>query len=192
MRAMLFRAAVLMAVLITGMLPHTAAQPTQIPGTQIPNKSEAKGQKFLVTITSRSDMTHAGKVGVELQLNYVPVTTPYPTGFVNLDVDLTDSLRCTVVSTTVEQVTSYGRATPTMIVSGRCDVRPKDQDAKIQRPIGCRYWVLLADNEKEPASNQTKRTPDVVSFFVEDFAGKRLAYGTGTISEGNLTVEPNN
>lgn len=191
MRAMLFRAAFLVAVLAMGMLPHSAVQPTQIPGTQIPNKSEAKTQKFMVTITSRSDMTHAGRVAVDLQLNYVPGVTPYPTGHVNLDIDLTDSLRCTAVSTTVEQVTSYGRATPTMIVSGRCDVRPKNQD-KAQPPVGCRYWVLLADNEKEPSSNQTKRTPDVVSFFVEDFAGKRLAYGTGTITEGNLTIEPNN
>lgn len=183
------RLLVLAALSGVGLMTFSHAQPPQVPTTQIPNKTVAKDQKATVAITSRSDAAHAGKFTVRLKLSYDPATDAYPTGAVEFEVDLTDSLQCHVVATTVEQVTSFGKHTPTVMVSGRCDVKPHGKD---HPPSGCRYWVLLADNTKDPSADPLKNTPDVVSFFVEDKLGKRIAYGTGPVVSGNIILEPTN
>jgi len=45
---------------------------------------------------------------------------------------------------------------------------------------------MIADNKKAAVPG----TPDVVSFLVFDGTGKRVAYGTGPLAEGDLTVAP--
>ena len=70
------------------------------------------------------------------------------------------------------------------VLSGRCRVVHANQKEPL---TGCRYWALVADNGK---GQQEKHTPDVLSFLVVDKMGKRIAYGTGPVVEGDLHVEP--
>ena len=47
-----------------------------------------------------------------------------------------------------------------------------------------RYWLMLADNTGEGG----EQTPDVISFLVYDRNGKRVAYGTGPVRQGDVTI----
>jgi len=74
-------------------------------------------------------------------------------------------------------MTSTGKHTPTLYVNGRC---------KAEGVRGCRYWLMIANNKKA----QGPGTPDVASFLVFDGTGKRVAYGTGPLADGDLEVAP--
>lgn len=52
-----------------------------------------------------------------------------------------------------------------------------------EAPVGCRFWLLIADNRK---SNDEK-TPDIVGFVIYDRKGNRVAYGTGPL-DGDIEV----
>ena len=49
---------------------------------------------------------------------------------------------------------------------------------------GCRFWLMLADNKQANAQG----TPDVVGFLIFDGTGKRVAYGTGPVVDGDIEV----
>ena len=85
-----------------------------------------------------------------------------------------------------EQVTSSGRVTPTMWVNGRCEVRKGRQ--VVPGFEGCRIWLMAVDN-MHPSGNNGK-TADIVSFMVFGKLGKRIAYGTGPVVDGDLVVAP--
>jgi hypothetical protein len=50
---------------------------------------------------------------------------------------------------------------------------------------GCRYWLMIADNV---GHTTTAPTPEVVGFLIFNGQGKRVAYGTGPVSSGHITV----
>jgi hypothetical protein len=79
-------------------------------------------------------------------------------------------------STSIEQLTSTGRATPTLYVNGRC---------KAERAPGCRFWLMVADNRRG-----RQGTPDIVGFLVLDGKGQRVAYATGPVVDGDIEVAP--
>jgi len=153
------------------------AQQPQIPTLQVCNKTGAQGLAT-VKIASRADVNHNGSFKVRLEVKCDPADG-YPSGALSFaGISMSDSIaQGTINATTFEQMTSTGKHTPTFFVNGRCTA---------DGVRGCRYWLMIADNSK-PAS---KGTPDVVSFLVFDGTGKRVAYGTGPVAEGDLVVAP--
>lgn len=154
---------------------ETYAQQPQIPTIQTCNGTQAKG-KAIVRIESRADATHKGMFEIVIELKCD--RGGYPGGLVEFSqLSMTDSVvQGTIVSTTIEQLTSTGRVTPTLYVNGRC---------KAESAPGCRFWLMVANNR--PA-NTDKGTPDIVSFLVLNGAGQRVAYGTGPVIQGDLDV----
>jgi len=156
---------------------EAAAQQPQIPTIQTCNGTGARG-KAIVKIDTRADAQHQGtfEIGIELKCD----AGGYPSGLVELSqVNMSDSIvQGTIVSTTIDQLTSTGKHTPTLYVNGRC---------RADGAPGCRFWLLIANNR--PA-NTDKGTPDIVSFLVLNGSGHRVAYGTGPVVRGNLEVAP--
>jgi hypothetical protein len=88
----------------------------------------------------------------------------------------------TIVASTFEQLTSTGKVTPTAYLNGRCSV-----DSATGSVPGCRYWIMFAHNNGIPGA---LGTPDVVSFLVFNKIGQRVAYGTGPVVTGSISVAP--
>ena len=149
----------------------------QIPNLHTSNKTsvEAGAEVF---IRRRKDAQHAGVFLVRGKLSFDPATDDYPSGTLQIRVDLSDSAKGVFVVKTVEQLDTTGKHTPTAYATGRCNA---DVDTKA---VGCRYWLMLTDNKREGE----EQTPDVISFLVYDRTGKRVAYGTGPLSKGDVTI----
>ena len=143
------------------------------------NKTEVKGSAQ-VFIQRRQDANHTGVFSVRGTLTFNPATDNYPSGTMQIKVDLSDSAKGVFVVKTVEQLDTTGKHTPTAYATGRCAA---DVDV---RAFGCRYWLMFADNKRE----REEQTPDVISFLVYDRNGKRVAYGTGPVARGDVTVAP--
>lgn len=152
------------------------AQQPQIPTLQVCNKTVASGSA-LVKIAKRQDGLHTGSFKISLDLSCDPAGTGYPTGSVQITgLSMSDSIvQGAITSTSLEQVTTTGKHTPTLYLNGRC---------KAASAPGCRFWLLVADNKPAGGSG----TPDIVSFLVFDATGKRVAYGTGPVADGDLQV----
>lgn len=151
----------------------------QIPNLHTSNRTKAEA-RARVFILRRQDGVHAGEFTVQGTLSFNPLTDAYPSGSLNIRVDLTDSARGTFVVKTVEQLDTTGKHTPTVFATGRCSA---DID---QKAVGCRYWLMMADNKRE----REEQTPDVISFLIYDRNGRRVAYGTGPVSKGDVLVSP--
>src|SRR5437667_28171 len=94
------------------------------------------------------------------------------------ELSMSDSIaQGTIAAVSLEQVTSTGKHTPTVYINGRC---------RADHVIGCRFWLMIADNKKA----NDRGTPDVVSFLVFNSVGQRVAYGTGPVAEGDIQVAP--
>lgn len=149
----------------------------QIPNLHTSNKTEVQAAAD-VFIGRRQDASHAGVFSVRGTLTFNPATDDYPSGTMRIKVDLSDSAKGVFVVKTVEQLDTTGKHTPTAYATGRCAA---DVDV---RASGCRYWLMLADNQREGG----EQTPDVISFLVYDRNGKRVAYGTGPVARGDVTI----
>jgi hypothetical protein len=86
--------------------------------------------------------------------------------------DLSDSTVTDLKVTSIEQMTTTGKHTPTMFLNGRCLAN--------SGAVPCHIWRMLTDN--------IAGTPDVVSVLVVDKTGKRITYGTGPLASGNINV----
>jgi hypothetical protein len=158
------------------LLPVAAfAQQAQIPSLQVCNKTFAQGVGT-VKILSRSDILHSGSFVIRLDVKCEPAVDGNPTGtLLFAAIDMSDSaVGGNITATTIDQLTSSGKHTPTAWLTGRC------QTAGV---AGCRYWLMIADN-----GDGSPDTPDIVSFLVFDNLGKRIAYGTGPVVDGDLFV----
>ena len=167
-------AVVTVCILLSGVFTVVRAQPQpQIPTLQVCKQTGVKG-KAVVKIHSRGTFT------VDIALTCDPEGEGYPVGRLEISaLDMSDSIVQGVISAvTFEQLTSTGKNSPTVYLNGRC----RAQNAK-----GCRFWLMIADNIK-PEDKQG--TADVVSFLVLDGVGKRVAYGTGPVVEGDIVVKP--
>jgi hypothetical protein len=109
----------------------------------------------------------------------------YPTGTLSISaISMSDSsVQGTIVATTFEQLTTTGMATPTAYMNGRCTF-PSASGVL----TGCHYWILLADNKQSLTPVPVPTTPDIISFLVIDKSGKRVAYGTGPVTSGNIDI----
>lgn len=153
------------------------AQQPQIPTLQVCNQTKVSGQGT-VKIASRMSGALTGTFVVKVEIKCDPQTNGgYPTGTLEItNISMFDSIvQGTITATTFEQITSTGKYSPTAYLNGRC---------KTGDIIGCRYWIMFADN-KEP---NAQGTPDVIGFLVFDGKGQRIAYGTGPLSQGDIDV----
>lgn len=159
----------------------SAAQQVQIPTLQVCNQTKMTAQAW-VHIDSRADAVHSGTF--LLRGDLFCDAASYPTGALGVfGLSMSDStVQGDIVFTTFEQVTATGKHTPTAWVNGRC----KAQSASGAAIVGCRYWLMVADNVPAPGG----RTQDIVSIFVVDGTGKRIAYGTGPVVDGDVSVAP--
>ena len=177
-----FTAALLLSLLAFLAAPLQAQQQPQIPTLQVCNQTVVTGGG-LVKIVSRADVGHSGTFKVEVEIKCDQSGSGYPGGVVKItSLSMSDSIvQGQINSTLIEQVTSTGKHTPTAYINGRCTAQAPT--GAIQ---GCRYWIMFADN-KVPSAQQTA---DVVSFLVFDGTGKRIAYGTGPVVDGDIKVAP--
>ncbi len=176
MRATTIVSAVALSIPFIGAAISAGAQQPQIPTLQVCNQTQLTGSGT-VNIARRSDAVHSGVFKVEVKVACNPSGTGYPDGRLVISVDMSDSFKGTIASTTIEQLTSTGKHTPTAYLSGRC---------KADGIAGCRFWLMVADNKGANA----KVTPDVVGFLVFNGVGKRVAYGTGPVAKGDYKVSP--
>jgi hypothetical protein len=168
--------ALAVGLILLGASAVARAQQPQIPTLQVCNLTKVEG-KAAVQIVSRSDAIHSGVFKISIEVKCDPRGLPYPDGGFELAVDMSDSLaQGTIVSETIEQLTSTGKHSPTAYLNGRC---------KAEQVPGCRYWLMLADNGREQEG-----TPNVVGFLLFNGAGQRVAYGTGPVTDGDVAVAP--
>ncbi len=155
----------------------------QVPDLHISSITKARG-KATVKIASRSDASHAGQFSIELDVKFDPVADLYPIGTVKMSIALTDSSVASATATSVDQLASMGKHTPTLLITGKCDVASGQETVG---PTGCRYWLLIANN-KRPLT--IAGTPDIISFLIFDRNGVRASYGTGPVVSGDIDVAP--
>jgi hypothetical protein len=149
----------------------------QIPNFHVSDRSKISGSGGVALLPNRKDAAHSGTFKIKVDVAFDPAVNDYPTGNVRIDVDLTDSFKGSADSSSIEQVNSFGKHTPTAVITGRCKVEASNA------PVGCRFWLMIANNKK-PAQ---QGTPDVVGFVIYDRKGDRVAYGTGPL-EGDMEV----
>ena len=164
-------------IALTAAYVSANAQQPQIPTLQVCNQTVARG-RAVVKIESRVETGHSGVFTVEIDLKCDPRGDGYPAGSLRiLDISMSDStIQGSISGTTFEQVTTTGKHTPTVFLNGRC---------RAENVNGCRYWMMIADNKRADA----RGTPDIISFLVFDGTGKRVAYGTGPVIRGDVTVQ---
>jgi hypothetical protein len=176
MRAIAIMMAMAVWIAVSGAFISVHAQQPQIPTCQVCNPTEVKGKAY-VKIDSRSDATHNGSFKITIEAKCTPPGYPSITTLV-IEVNMSDSIaQGQIVCATIDQMTSTGKHSPTVYLNGRC---------KAENVKGGRFWLMIADNQREGA----KGTPDVVGFLVLDGSGKRVAYGTGPVVEGDIIVAP--
>jgi len=148
-----------------------------IPSFHVSTKSQVNGNAEIY-IENRKDAASSGKFRLTIDVSFNPVTDAYPVGSFEINVDLSDGLKATFASTSVELINSYGKHTPIVCLTGRCkaDVRTKS--------VGLHYWLMLVDNKQK----DSKETQDIVGFAIHDNKGNRIAYGTGPVRKGDIVV----
>jgi len=168
-----------LALVGSGTVSAVWAQQPQIPTLQVCNKTHVQGKGALVRIPSRADASHSGSFRITLDVACSEANNGYPAGVITItDISMTDSIaQGTIAAVSLEQVTSTGMLTPTVYINGRCSA---------DRVIGCRFWLMIADNKRA----NDRGAPDVVSFLVFNSVGHRVAYGTGPVVEGDIQIVP--
>ena len=154
-----------------------------IPAFHVSDQSQVKGRAE-VFIASRKDAVSSGTFKIEVSAQFNPATDDYPSGSMVLSIDMSDGAKGVVKATSVELMNSHGKHNPTVFMTGRCvgDLSGGATDVK-----GLRYWVMLANNR---ASTDSGGTPDIVGFALHDHNGNRVAYGTGPLRSGDISVAP--
>jgi hypothetical protein len=172
----------LVALLAT--FPTAKAQQPQIPTLQVCNLPSVVSGAGTVTIVARQAGGFTGSFSVQVSLE-CNTSTGYPSGSLTISgISMNDStIQGTVVATTIDQLTSTGKATPTAYLNGRCNA-----DTSAGPIPGCRYWIMFADNNN--VAGTAPGTLDVISFLIFNKNGQRVAYGTGPVVHGHITVAP--
>jgi hypothetical protein len=178
-------AATLLLIAGCAMLPGTGTPDPDVAGVQPDAKYVDQVQPTAkVTILSRVDnVPHTGTFTVSVSMSCD--ANGYPTGTLSISaISMSDSsVQGTITATTFEQLTSTGMATPTAYMNGRCTFPTAAGGLS-----GCHYWILLADNKQLLTPVPVPTTPDIISFLVIDQSGKRIAYGTGPVTSGNIDI----
>ena len=167
--------------LFTASAPKAEAQQLQIPTLQVCNKSLAYGEAMVFN-SGRQGLGLPGTFFIRLKLECDPVNGDgYPYGMIELqNIRLTDSVVVPyLAASTIEQVSTVGRATPMIFIRGQCKTEQADFE-------GCRYWLMITDSKEL----NEQGTRDIVSLVVFDKQGVRKIYFTGVVRKGDLHVDP--
>jgi hypothetical protein len=168
----------ILSALVLVSLPSIAlAQIVQIPTVQSCNIGNAQGSAN-VFLLKRQDINHAGTMDITLaDVGCDPVSGDgHPSGTISMRFSLSDSSISDMQVTLIEQMTTVGKHTTTTYLSGRCTANGGT--------IPCHFWLTLADNRIP----QLAGTADVVGVLVLDKKGNPLAYGTGPVRTGDVSV----
>ena len=173
----MFRVISALAV-IAALAPSVFAQTTQIPTLQVCNIGKAFGTAQ-VHLSRRQDINNAGTIDIiASDIGCDPQSSsPYPIGTISMRFSLSDTSISDLRVTLIEQMSSVGKHTPTTYMNGRCLANGGT--------VPCHFWLMLVDNKLNPIDTPA----DVLSVLVVDKAGNRLAYGTGPIRTGDITVQ---
>ena len=157
--------------------PVLDAQPVMVPTLQVCNFGKANGTGN-VFLSRRDDINSAGTIDITIaDVGCDPQSTsPYPTGTITARFSLSDSTISDMQSTLIEQMTTYGKHTPTTILNGRCTANGGT--------VPSHFWLLVADNKVTSIDTP----PDVISILVVDKMGNRLTHGTGPLKSGDISV----
>lgn len=161
-------------------IPASAQQP-QIPTLQVCNGSAVTTPRIgaIVRIFSRVGPGLTGTFIVFASLKCDRAS--YPAGTLAIRrISMTDSITGDVVATSIDQLTTTGKHTPTAYLNGKC--RVENPTASVP---ACRFWMTIADNTQIAPG-----TPDVIGFLVFRGDGTRVAYGTGPVVDGDVNVAP--
>ena len=161
---------------------------TSVPNLHVSTQSKVKGDGE-VFLQNRVDGTSAGTFTIRLNVTFnTGGTDLYPSGPLVIITKLSDGIDGTFSATSIETINSFGKHTPTVALTGRCDVAPSEH---VPAPKGCRFWVLIANNKRAnpPPGHAQTPTPDIVSFVITDKDGNRVNYGTGPLRSGDILVE---
>ena len=163
--------------LVSCLIVATAAlaQQPQIPTLQVCNGTKATGGAS-VHLTARTDALHSGDFTLKISAGCDPAGNGFPGGSIDMTFNLSDSSISDLKVTAIEQMTTTGKHTPTMYLNGRCMANAGT--------VPCHIWLMISDN-RQPNSTGT---PDVIGVLVVDKTGKRITYGTGPISSGDISV----
>lgn len=153
------------------------AQQVQIPTVQGCNIGKAHGTAN-VYLSKRVDINHAGTIDITVSdVGCDPVGGDgHPTGAITMRFSLSESTISDMQVTLIEQMTTTGKHTTTTYMNGRCLANGGT--------IPCHFWLTLTDNKLPNLSG----TPDVVGVLVLDKKGNPLAYGTGPVKSGDMSV----
>ena len=178
-----------LGLFLTLLLP---AQKPQVPTLQVCNYTNVTG-KAKVEIIKRKDRCHSGTFELLIKSDNplrCDSATGYPAGAFQLaNISMSDStVNGDIYSTTIDQVTTTGKHTPTVYSSGKCKVKMERDKCGVLSTLelkGCRYWLMIVDNKMKA---EEKGTPDIIGFLVVDKDGRRVAYGTGPVLAGDIDV----
>ena len=170
MKRLILAAAVLVA-------PMLAAQTVMIPTLQVCNVGKASGSAQ-VYLSRRDDLTTNGTIDITVADVSCDSqsSNPYPTGNISMRFSLSDTTISDMQATLIEQMTTVGKHTTTTFMNGRCMANGGT--------VPCHSWLMLANNKWSPIDTPA----DVVSVLVVDRLGNYLAYGTGPIKTGDISV----
>jgi hypothetical protein len=150
-----------------------------IPAFHVPDASKVAGSGE-VFIASRQDAASSGNFAIKLSVTFDQAANDYPAGSVFIKTDMSDGAKTSFDATSIDMVNSYGKHNPTVYITGRCKAgMPLNQK-------GLRFWLMIANNKQANAGG----TADVVGFVIHDNLGNRIAYGTGPLKSGDITVAP--
>lgn len=169
-------AVIAFAILLSGAYSRVLAQQFSMPELQACKNLNVMG-KATVSIASRRDASHSGEFDVAVDVSCRRGAIDR-IGTLSIDAfNLNDTVvRTRIRVDHIDQMTSLGRAvTPTAFLSGTCEVERESI-------AGCRFLLMLVDNGKDG---------DIIGFVAIDGTGRRLAYGAGTLTAGDIQVEEN-
>lgn len=164
------------AVVLLGLLVMaTSARSAEIPTVQTCNVLKGYAKEAKVEISERGPSGGAGGFVVTAEFGCEPDHGGIVgSSFLRVtNIRLSDSgIGPAFISKSIHQVTAYGSAKPTAILTGLCDYH--------QTP--CRYWMLFMDG------GDPRRQYDAIGLFVTDMRGHRLAHGFGPVMSGEVKV----
>jgi hypothetical protein len=157
-----------------------SAQGPQIPNIFLNNKTEFKCSANPIVVVKVDQRN--GSFTISGAGHCAPPDYPTQAQQIVVTINMNDSLITSFTCTTIEALSSTGLITPIAYVMGRCNTN--DPQYK-----GCHFWMQLTNNN-DNSNPQINQTPNIISILVLDGTGKRLAYCTGPVVSGYLTVTP--
>ena len=147
------------------------AQAQFLPSPQLCNATQIEG-------TAEGSVEGRGTFALTLDVACQPdaADTAFPQGTLTLDLELNDpQFEGQLNATLIEGVRTVGRNTPTVYLSGRCEMPGIH---------GCHFWLSVADNDHIDEEG----VPDVVSFVALDAQGREVAYISAPTSRSSVSA----